>query len=213
MPAVERNVDPVSEKVVATAEMATSEAGPSSSPLSNLSVRDSSLSPPLSDVPTPATRRSGRGAAGQPSPLRQAVPRMSPAASRSSRKRPLSAEQEAAARPNKLARRGKMQSSGEVGGDEEIAVEDMVLGLEDEEMTPVPDIGSEIVIEPEEEEEEQEEPEEAEEGYGEKEEEIEAETSDEVAVEAEAKEADEDEKFPPGTLGKFSPVAGLRFPR
>jgi hypothetical protein len=98
-----------------------------------------------------------------------------------------------------LARRSKRQSSGGIGGDEEIAVEDMVPGLEDEEMTPVPDIGSEIVIEPEEEVEEQEE---AEEGYEEGEEEIEAGPSDEVEVEAEAKEADEDDKFPPGTLGK-----------
>jgi hypothetical protein len=100
-----------------------------------------------------------------------------------------------------------MQSSGEVGGDEEIAVEDMVPGLEDEELTPVPDIGSEIVIEPEEEEEE------AEEGYEEGEEEIEAEPSDEVEAEAEAMEADEDDKFPPGTLGKSSIVAGLRISR
>jgi hypothetical protein len=159
-------------------------------------MQDSSLSPPPSNMPTPPARRSVQGAAGDPSPLRQAIARFSPPPQTSgpSRKRQLSSEKDIESRPGKVARRGKAKASDDmdvdVGGNEEVVVEDMVPGVDSEEMTPVPGEGEEEGPEAEEEYPEQ----------GDEEEEEVVVAEEEEAVE---EEDDGDDKFAPGTLGKL----------
>lgn len=152
---------------------------------------------------TPPARRSGRSVAANPSPLRQAVARFSPP----SRKRQLSNDKAAEPRPSKIARKGKAKQSDEVevdvGHKEEVAVEDMVPGIESEEMTPVPDDGEEVVLEEVEEDSEDVE----EEGGGA------GSAEDAEAEEGAEAEGDEDDQYAPGTLGKPGhPRSSMRSP-
>lgn len=85
----------------------------------------------------------------------------------------------------------------DVGGNEEVVVEDMVPGVDSEEMTPVPGEGEEEVPEAEEEYPEQ----------GDEEEEEVVVAEEEEAVE---EEDDGDDKFAPGTLGKLADLVAER---
>lgn len=166
-----------------------------SSPLSAISARDSSLSPISSDMPSPVRPYPRRGVAA-PSPLHQSTSHASPSSSRPSRKRRLSVETDESTRPAKTPRPAptnrrsrlstKMEVEAFLAGEDETAVEGLVAGASDELMTPMSD---EVVVDG---------PKAGVHGS-------QLTENDDVEAQAEATEdgeaEDEEERFPPGTLG------------
>ena len=176
-----------------------------SSPLSTISAHDSSLSPVSSDMPSPIRTYPRRGIAA-PSPLHQSTSRASPSSLRPSRKRRLSADtQEAPTRPAKVSRSAptkrqsrqsaRMEVDAFLAGEDETLVEGLISGAEEEDLTPIP---GEIV--------------------GQESDQAVAEIAadDTTSVEREEPAAaasqegqgeEEDERFPPGTLGAYCDCA------